>query len=143
VGSEINLQSIIVTPLSILDSAGGQVLHGIKTTDAGYAGFGEAYFSSIDSGATKGWKKHTKMVMNLLVPVGRVRFVFFENEYAAYRVEEIGVDNYSRITVPPGIWFAFKGLSDSKSIILNVSSIIHDDSESDRKELSEIYYDWK
>ena len=41
----------------------------------------------------------------------------------------IGTSNYSRITVPPGIIFGFKGLSDSINIVTNISNFIHDDNE--------------
>ena len=30
----------------------------MKAVDPGYAGFGEAYFSMVDRGAVKGWKRH-------------------------------------------------------------------------------------
>ena len=37
----------------------------------------------------------------------------------------IGEDNYSRITVPPMIWFGFKGLSQKTSFILNISNELY------------------
>lgn len=32
----------------------GDVYHALKSTDEGYVGFGEAYFSQIEAGAVKG-----------------------------------------------------------------------------------------
>ena len=48
----------------------------------------------------------------------------------------IGEDNYSRITVPPKIWFGFKGLSSRTSYILNISNLSHDPSEVERQSLT-------
>ena len=45
----------------------------------------------------------------------------------------IGEDNYARITVPPNIWFGFKGVSSKTSFILNISDLSHDPSEVERK----------
>ena len=82
--------------------------------------------------------------MNLVVPIGKVRFVFcLENKQEKqFRVEEIGEHRYSRITVPPGIWFGFLGLSNSKSFILNISDIEYDKSEVTKSDLNSIIYNW-
>jgi dTDP-4-dehydrorhamnose 3,5-epimerase len=79
--------------------------------------------------------------MNIIVPIGNVRFVFF-NESEGFRVEEIGVDNYVRMTVPPGIWFGFQGLGINQSLLLNISSILHDPTEVERRELHTFNFNW-
>jgi dTDP-4-dehydrorhamnose 3,5-epimerase len=138
----MNLSDILLTPLSRIETAGGDVLHAMKQSDAGYAGFGEAYFSWVVAGAVKGWKRHTRMAMNVVVPVGQVRFVFCLDGVAEFRVEDIGVDCYARLTVPPGIWFCFRGVAEPQSLVLNIASIPHDPSEVERLALSAIEYDW-
>ena len=142
----VALDDIIVTPLKEIMAVGGNVLHAMKVGDSGYNGFGEAYFSWIDSGAIKGWKRHTSMIMNLVVPIGNVRFVFYDaqnEKIGQFRKYDIGVERFARITVPPGLWFAFQGLSEQKSLILNISQIPHDPKETERKSLSEIIFDWR
>ena len=139
------LSDILVTPLTQVTALGGDVLHAMKKSDAGYKSFGEAYFSSIHGGAIKAWKRHTRMVMNLVVPIGMVRFVFYlENQQLGrnFRVVDIGRDNYARITVPPGIWFGFQGFEKPHNLVLNLSSLIHDTAEVERKSVNEIKYDW-
>ena len=59
-----------------------------------------------------------------------------------FRVEEIGVDHYARLTVPPGIWFGFQGLAEPQSLVLNIASISHEPSEVERLALSDINYTW-
>ena len=139
------LGDILITPLTQVETLGGDVLHAMKASDKGYSGFGEAYFSWINSGTIKAWKRHTRMVMNLVVPVGTVRFVFhLDNDRLTqnFRVIDIGRGNYARITVPSGIWFGFQGLESPHNLILNVSSILHDPFEVERKSINEIEYDW-
>lgn len=138
----MSLDDILITPLARIATTGGDVLHAMKQTDAGYSGFGEAYFSWVATGAVKAWKRHLRMTMNVVVPVGQVRFVFRLEGADDFRVEEIGVDRYARLTVPPGIWFGFKGLTESESLVLNIANLPHDPNEVQRLELSEIRYGW-
>ena len=139
---EVTLSNIIVNPLTRIPTHGGDVMHAMKSCDKGYAGFGEAYFSLISKGAIKAWKRHSVMTMNLIVPVGRVRFVFYQDNGSLFRTEEVGTDRFVRLSVPPGIWFGFQGLAEPQSLILNIASIIHDPSEIERLPLTGINYDW-
>lgn len=136
----LSLDDISITPLARIPAAGGEVMHALKQGDAGYSGFGEAYFSWVAADAVKAWKRHTRMTMNIIVPVGQVQFVFRLDE--AFRSEEIGSDRYLRLTVPPGIWFGFKGLAAPKSLILNIANIQHDPAEVERLPLLDIEHAW-
>ena len=83
-----------------------------------------AYFSCIHKNSTKGWKKHTQMTMNIIVPVGSIRFLIFDETSKLTYCTTVGIGNYKRLTVFPGAWVAFKGLS-SRNILLNVADFEH------------------
>jgi len=136
------LSNIIVTPLKHIKVEGGDVLHALKNSDSSFNGFGEAYFSWITNGSVKAWKCHTKMTMNIIVPVGKVRFVFHLEGTKEFRVEEIGDNRYIRLSIPPGIWFGFQGISSRQSLVLNIANILHNPNEIKRLNLSEINYEW-
>jgi dTDP-4-dehydrorhamnose 3,5-epimerase len=135
-----------ITPLRSIQTDQGSVLHGIKKSDMTFQGFGEAYFSTIFSGSLKGWKRHREMTLNLIVPVGSIRFVIFESHDFGIINSAIDVvlgrENYSRITIPPGLWVAFQGLGETENILLNVSTHEHDPLESDTIEIAKIDYNW-
>ena len=136
-----NIKKIQVTPLKQIYVKGGDVFHCLKKSSLSFEGFGEAYFSKINYNHIKGWKKHHKMIMNLIVPIGSVKFIFTDG-LGDFREELIGETCYSRITVPPGIWFAFMGKSNPFSLILNISNIEHDPIESSTNKLNTYKYDW-
>jgi len=138
----VTLSDIGVTPLQRIAVIGGDVLHALKSTDSDFHGFGEAYFSTIATGAIKGWKRHLQMTMNLVVPVGMVRFVFLDQGTGESREEIIGTNRYMRLTVPPGIWFGFQGVGEHESLVLNISSIPHDPDEVERLPVLAIEYNW-
>ena len=137
------LGGIITTHLSIIPTDGGDVLHGIKKNEETYFGFGEAYFSNINKGKIKGWKLHKDMTMNLIVPSGTVKFVFFDEKLKSHKELTIGRLNYCRVTVPPKIWFAFQGLDNKyPNLVFNFANLQHDPNEVIRKEINEIFYNW-
>lgn len=137
----VSVDKILVTPLKRIPVIGGDVLHGMKCSDPGFVDFGEAYFSIIDAGAIKAWKRHLLMTLNFVVPIGRVRFVF-QDDHGSIREEVVGFDRYVRLSVPPGIWFGFMGLFNPFSMINNIADIPHDPAEIERKELDEIKFQW-
>ena len=136
---------VLITPLKIIETKGGNVLHSLKDKDTGFNGFGEAYFSEIQPGAIKAWKLHKDMTLNITVPIGKVRFVLFDDrDKSTNEFQELTISrqNYVRLTVPPLIWVGFQGLSDASSLLLNIADIPHNPNESIRKDLNEIYFDW-
>jgi len=139
----ISVDDIKIVSLKRIEVPGGDVMHAMKKSDPGYENFGEAYFSWAKKDHVKAWKLHTRMTLNLVVPVGKIRFVFVSpNDPTAFRVEDIGTSNYVRITVPPGLWFGFKGLVEEDSLLLNIANIIHEPDETVKEALSFFSYNW-
>ena len=141
------MDGVTLTALKIMSHPEGDVLHGMKASEASFSGFGEAYFSSIKQGCVKGWKKHSKMTLNLVVPQGEIQFVVFDGrEKSVTKGQFLDVSlstrNYQRLTVDPGLWVGFKGLG-SNSILLNIASIEHDPAEVDNIHLSDLSFNWE
>tara|TARA_B100000029_G_C17563224_1_gene954140 strand:+ start:429 stop:854 length:426 start_codon:yes stop_codon:yes gene_type:complete len=136
------LNKIKVTPLKIINMPAGNIMRALSKNELRNWTFGEAYFSKIKFGKIKAWKFHTKMTLNLIVPLGKVKFVFYSKKDDAIKVITIGEKKYSRLTVPPKIWFGFKGISKPESIILNITNVKHNKKEILRLEKNEINFDW-
>jgi dTDP-4-dehydrorhamnose 3,5-epimerase len=139
------IEGVIITPLDIINTPGGDVMHAMKGSSVGFSEFGEAYFSQVGSGAVKAWKRHKKMVLNIVVPVGKIRFVLFDDRDASYqKFQEVilSKNNYCRLTVPPMIWMGFQGLDIDTSLLLNIASIEHSTQESDRRTVDSIKFEW-
>ena len=130
------MTQIIIKPLKKINLEEGDVLHALKSSEEEFKGFEEAYFSTIKKNKIKAWKRHLLMTMNLIIPIGKVQFNFYDDNKKLLKNTIVGEDNYCRITVPPMIWFGFKGLSSNTSYILNISDEPHNPSEVERKPLS-------
>ena len=144
---KVSIEGIVLTDLKMINHPQGDIYHAMKKSDKGFEGFGEAYFSTINKNEIKGWKKHLKMTMNIIVPVGEVTFVLFDdrensNSVNNYFSVTLSPSNYYRLTVPSGIWHAFKGHNHDLNLILNVANMIHQPDEIIRIDLDKIPFDW-
>ena len=74
------MDGIILTPLNQIHHPKGDIYHAMKKSDDGFDGFGEAYFSTVHKNDIKGWKKHRDMTLNLLVPIGEIKFVVYNED---------------------------------------------------------------
>jgi dTDP-4-dehydrorhamnose 3,5-epimerase len=128
------MEGLTLSPLKLIPNEKGNVMHALKATDSTFVSFGEAYFSTVIHGIAKGWKRHNRMTLNLVVPAGAIRFVVVDDRGATPEVFEtvLGPEvNYQRLTVEPGLWVAFQGVGDGLNLLLNLASIPHDPTESD------------
>lgn len=135
------MDGIILTPLTQIYNPKGDIFHAMKKTSDGYEGFGEAYFSTINKDDIKNWRKHTKMILNIVVPIGEIKFVAYDEQIKKFFSVKLSQNNYQRLTIKPGLWLAFKGLADF-NMLLNIANIEHNTNETESKNLEEFKYEW-
>lgn len=140
------IQGVNLYPLKRINVPNGDVLHALKSTDVGFCGFGEAYFTQIESRKVKGWKRHNIMTLNLFVVCGKVKFVIYDDREGSPTkgmFESVVLspnDNYQRLTIAPGLWMAFYGAHSSTSVVMDIIPQPHDPDEADRRCIEEIPY---
>lgn len=139
------IDGVVITPLKQIRDERGAVLHMLRTDAPHFAGFGEVYFSIVNPGVVKGWRRHTRMTMSLTVPKGRVKLVLADGQGA---VQEVilgeDVSEYKLVSVPPMVWNGFQCISDEPAIIANCASIPHSPDEAEKLPLGsdQIKYSW-
>ena len=97
------MDGIILTTLTQIYNPKGDIFHAMKKTSDGYEGFGEAYFSTINKGDIKNWRKHTKMTLNIVVPIGEIKFVVYNEKIKNFFSVKLSENNYQRLTIKPGL----------------------------------------
>ena len=132
--SEGLIEGVVVKRLDQIPDERGKVMHFMRCDDPDFVGFGEVYFSMVFPGVVKGWHLHKVMTLNYTVPVGIIKLVLYdarEDSPTRGQLMElfIGEGNYSRVTVPPGVWNGFKDLGTNPSIVCNCASHPYDPSE--------------
>ncbi|QPJ64092.1 MAG: dTDP-4-dehydrorhamnose 3,5-epimerase [Candidatus Nitrohelix vancouverensis] len=126
-----------VEPLKIIEDDRGAVLHMLRQDSDQFTKFGEIYFSEVNPGVVKAWKRHRKMTQLFAAPRGTLHLALYdarENSptYKELREYELGrPDHYQLIKIPPGVWYGFENTGQEKALIANCADMPHDPQESE------------
>jgi len=131
------MDGVVLTPLKKIPTGKGDVMHAMKATDSGFCGFGEVYFTQIYPHQVKGWKRHKKMVLNLVVVSGEIRFHICNEQTGERQTIDLSAENnYQRLTLQPMLWMAFEGLGQQTALLMDLIPEPHDPSEAETRDLS-------
>lgn len=144
------IQDVQVISLKQIVDARGAVLHMLRADNPYFARFGEIYFSEVNPGVIKAWKKHSQNTQHFAVPVGRIKVVVYDDRPSSLTKSHIGVyelgrpDAYHLLIIPPMVWYGFQGVSHTSSIIANCTDIPHDPQESENLDESSnlVPFEW-
>src|ERR1700675_2859485 len=136
------IEGVVVSRPKIFVDERGAMFRMLRTDDPYYAGFGEVYFSTVNPGWIKGWKRHRQMTMTLAVPVGRILLVIYDDRPAsptcnAVQEIELGPHDYKVVTLPPMLWNGFMGLGHELSVLANCASIPHQRDEAENRDVND------
>ena len=130
------IHDLELIPLNQIKDDRGAVYHYLRSTNRTFKGFGEAYYSKINSKIIKGWKLHNRIHQNLCVPFGEVKIVVYDDRLHSpsrgFLMEIIlnDTNNYQLLSIPPGLWYSFKCISDDFALLANIIDKEHDELES-------------
>ena len=135
-------KKIKVLNVKIIKNTKGDIFKTFNKKNIIFKNLQEVYFSSVKFNSIKAWKFHKKMQLFLTVPVGKVKFVFFDQLTTKFYSITIGEKKQKILKIKPKIWFGFKGLGKRKNLIVSCSTLKHNKSEILRKKIKEIKYKW-
>ena len=134
---EASISGVLISELGQIIDQRGAVLHHMRNDAPDFTAFGECYFSEMIPGAVKAWKRHREQTQHLAVPVGRVRFVIYDDRASSptrgeLQVVELGrPDDYNRLRIPNGLWYGFTCLSAQNALIANCADRPHDPTDAE------------
>jgi dTDP-4-dehydrorhamnose 3,5-epimerase len=148
---ESRIEGVRIIELKQIVDERGAVLHMLRSDAPLFSRFGEIYFSLVNRGVIKAWKRHKEMTQHFAVPVGRIRLVLFDDRpgtksHGTREEYELGrPDRYLLIRIPPMIWYGFQGISEIPAVVANCTDLPHDPGESEQKSPAEVDFgfDWK
>ena len=132
-----SINGVLVTELRQIVDERAAVLHHMRSDATEFTCFGECYFSETLPGVVKAWKRHREQTQHLAVPVGRVRFVIYDDRESSPTLGELvsvelgRPDNYNRLCIPNGVWYGFTCLSDQPALIANCADRVHDPTDAE------------
>lgn len=145
--NETFVNGVLISRLDEIDVKGGNILKFIDCKNLCFSGFGEVYVSFIKFNFIKGWKKHLITPLNIIVPLGEIRFVIYDDRKGSktngnFKELTLSRRDHSLLTIPPLVWVAFKGLSKEEAMLINLINLKHDPKEAENKPLDTFKYNW-
>ncbi len=134
------ISGVEIEPLKQISDDRGAVLHMLRSDSRLFSGFGEIYFSLVNPGKIKAWKRHLRMTQHFAVPTGKIRLVFYDTRKKSKsngRSEILILgrpDNYYLVRVPPLIWYGFQNIGDDAALLVNCADMVHDPKESESRD---------
>ena len=111
------IQGINIHPLKQIKDDRGKIMHMMRNDSDFFKNFGEIYFSTVNQNYIKAWHLHDRKE---------------SKTFNQHQEIILSPDNYFLVTIPPGIWNGFKGLSAPDAIIANLIDNPHNDNEMTR-----------
>lgn len=143
------IDGVAIYPLDQIHDERGAVIHMLRADQPHFDRFGEVYFSLVNPGVIKGWKKHTVMGQNFAVPVGEIRLVIYDDRegsptLGAIKEIRVGVEHYGLICIPPLLWYGFQCTTPTPALIANCTTHPHTRDEAVSLPLGDtlIPFDW-
>lgn len=144
------IDGVVVTPLRRIPDERGTVMKMLQSTDPGYEGFGEIYFSTVYPGVVKGWHLHEENVLNYCVVRGTIKLVLFDDREGSPTRGELqefylGDDAYALVRIPAAVWNGFMGVGTEEAIVADLTTLPHERDVMHRLDPHDndlIHYDW-
>lgn len=133
-----SISGVSLRSLAEIDTPGGPVLHMLRADSPEFFSFGEVYFSVVEPGAVKAWKRHSRQTQHFAVPSGLMEIVVYDPRKGSpsYGLVESFLlgrpGRYSLLRIPPGLWYGFACRSMQSALLANCADVPYDPEESER-----------
>lgn len=125
----------------------GTVRRFISKDDPDFSNFGDVYTTTVYSGVIKGWHAYYTKTLYYVVPHGMIKLVLYDGRkesptYQDFQEVFISQENYIRLTIPPMIYTAFRGLYSPYSLAVICATEPYSEEGTIRVPIEEFPYDW-
>lgn len=129
--------------LASVDAEGGEIIKAISTNSKEFQGFGEAYFSKLNQGIFRGWRRHDRSDSIVFIISGSASFHFVPDSSKCFTISlGICIEEKVCLQIPRGLLFGFIASSSRPVTIMNFSSVRHDQDEVARLPAEDHVCEW-
>ncbi|UCF68328.1 MAG: dTDP-4-dehydrorhamnose 3,5-epimerase family protein [Acidobacteriota bacterium] len=129
----------------------GRLVELFRRDDPATRDYGQIHVTTLYPGVVKAWHRHRRRADVIAVVAGMARLGLYDERQGSATEGELnqfflGVHAPMRITIPPGVWFGFKGMGTDEAVIVVLTSQPFDPRDPDEDRLdplvNEIPFDW-
>jgi dTDP-4-dehydrorhamnose 3,5-epimerase len=156
------IDGVEIHPLKVFKDERGVVMRMLRNDDDYfYSGFGEVYFSVVDTHMVKAWHLHKEITLRYACVAGRIQLALYDTRVGSPTkgmVNTLHLEgwpdfaDYNLVIIPPGVWNGFRSvvrqIGDNaivgEAIVANCANGPHDPDEIERVHPGQfdLRYDW-
>ena len=145
------IDGVILKELKVIPDERGSLMEILRSDDALYRGFGQAYLTTAYPGVVKAWHYHRKQTDHFCVLSGMAKIVLFDSRKDSRthgRINEFFLGDRKRalLAIPSGVFHGFKNIGTMECLILNIPTELYNYDDPDEFRVDphsgEIPYDW-
>tara|TARA_B100000886_G_C20424588_1_gene493288 strand:- start:3936 stop:4352 length:417 start_codon:yes stop_codon:yes gene_type:complete len=134
------MKKVIIKKIIPIQNSKGKIIKFLDTSSKSYQGFGEVYFSYIKKNNIKAWKLNKNVTSNLIVPVGKVLIVIYDQN------EKLILKRFvfagTTVLIPPLFYYGFMGIEEN-NLIVNFLNKKYTSKNAHNYQLSKFNFNWK
>lgn len=119
------ISGVEIKKLNYIPDERGRLMEILRSDDAIFLKFGQAYITTGYPGVVKAWHYHKKQWDNFCVVKGMMKVVLYDNREESPTMGEImeffmGEFNPLLVRIPPLVYHGFKCISEQEAILINI-----------------------
>lgn len=139
------IEGVSLKSLRVIPDARGCVRRFMRCDEEDFHPVREVYVTEAYRGIFKGWHGYEVKTLSYAVVYGMVQLVLVDTRRDSSTFQDVdtfflGDDNYSKVTIPPGVFNGFRALADS--IVVVAADRPFDEKEIIRFPKEYFDYDW-
>lgn len=145
------IHGVRVKELTVHCDERGQLFEVLRSDEALFARFGQAYITTCYPCVVKAWHMHRQQIDNLCVIRGRGKLVLFDAREDSSTKGEINEffpcdERRLLVQIPTGVYHGFKNIGANELLILNIPTQVYNSDQPDEYRIDprsrDIPYDW-
>jgi dTDP-4-dehydrorhamnose 3,5-epimerase len=145
------IQDVKTKRLRLIPDERGYLMEMLRNDWPEFETFGQVYITAVYPGVVKAWHYHKLQTDFFICVSGMGKVVLYDSREDSPTRGEInefylGIQNPMLLTIPPGVYHGFKGISPELTLIINVPTRTYDYETPDEYRLdphdNNIPYDW-
>ena len=145
------IDGVVIKRLRVIPDERGRLMEVLRSDDAFFEKFGQAYITTAYPGVVKAWHRHKNQNDYFTCIKGMAKLVLYderEDSPTKGEVNEFFIGEYNPLLVriPAMVWHGYKCISESECICLNLPTELYNYDQPDEERIdphqSHIPYDW-
>lgn len=146
------IKGVKIKKLKLFVDERGRLMEILRQDDSIFERFGQVYLTTAKPGVVKAWHYHKKQTDNFTCVGGKIRLGLYDarkNSPTFGKINEfiLSLDNPLLVQIPPLVYHGFKCLSDTESLVINVTTQPYNRKKPDEYRVdpynNDIPYDWR